>query len=206
MADLVVPNMAARRLLWDVQVIKDAIDNLPEHSYAGQDAISAASDLMDAFADGDHDSIAKARTCARRFLGDDIDDVKVYSDPSYTVTGIGHCHIDTAWLWTYGETRRKIGRSWSAQCDLLDRYPEHRMCVSQAQQFKWLQEDYPSLWCRIEQHIKRGVFQPIGGVSIMSFLFSPQSNLDLFLRRAGQKWTLTSLLASHSFGNSSMGM
>ena len=32
------------------------------------------------------------------------------------------------------------------QCDLLDRYPEHRFVASQAQQFKWLEEQYPQLF------------------------------------------------------------
>ena len=34
-------------------------------------------------------------------------------------------------------------RSWSTQLDLMERYPEHRFVASQAQQFKWLEEDYP---------------------------------------------------------------
>jgi alpha-mannosidase len=29
------------------------------------------------------------------------------------VHAVGHCHIDTAWLWPYEETKRKIARSWS---------------------------------------------------------------------------------------------
>jgi len=30
------------------------------------------------------------------------------------VHAVGHCHIDTAWLWPYSETKRKIARSWSS--------------------------------------------------------------------------------------------
>jgi len=32
---------------------------------------------------------------------------------AHTLWAVGHCHIDTAWLWPYAETRRKIARSWS---------------------------------------------------------------------------------------------
>ena len=79
------------------------------------------------------------------------------------VYGIGNCHIDTCWLWPWAETRRKVARSWSNQCDLLDRYPEHRFATSQAQQYKWLKEDYPYVYNRVKEHIKKGTFQPIGG-------------------------------------------
>lgn len=34
------------------------------------------------------------------------------NDSQHTVYAVGHCHIDTAWLWPYAETKRKIARSW----------------------------------------------------------------------------------------------
>ena len=35
------------------------------------------------------------------------------SASQHQVHAVGHCHIDTAWLWPYRETKRKIARSWS---------------------------------------------------------------------------------------------
>ena len=32
---------------------------------------------------------------------------------AHQVYAVGHCHIDTAWLWPYAETKRKIARSWA---------------------------------------------------------------------------------------------
>lgn len=83
-------------------------------------------------------------------------------DTNALVYGIGHCHIDTCWLWPWMETKRKIARSWSNQCDLLDRYPEYRFTASQAQHYKWLEQLYPYAWTRVKEHIKGGKFQPIG--------------------------------------------
>ena len=217
MADLVVPNPNARRLLWDVQVIKDAIEHLPETTYAGQDALNTATLVLNAFADGASDSgsdehIQRARVCAQALLGDDHDGPHVYDRNVHgesTVTSIGHCHIDTAWLWTYGETRRKIARSWSAQCDLLDRYPEHRICISQAVQFQWLMEDHPALWERVQGHIKQGGIQPIGGVSLSEQELSIMLLVNTqFVREltwiglipdfsAGLRWIPTFLQGSH---------
>ena len=39
--------------------------------------------------------------------------------------------LDTAWLWPYDETKRKIARSWSTQLDLMDRYPNYIFTGSQ---------------------------------------------------------------------------
>ena len=56
-----------------------------------------------------------------------------------------------------------MARSWANQCDLMDRYPEHRFTCSQAQQYKWLELLYPTLYDRVKAKVKKGTFQPIGG-------------------------------------------
>ena len=121
---------------------------------------------MDAFiaGHGSQESIVKGREIARRYIGDKASSHEVYeTDKQPIVYAIGHCHIDTCWLWPWAETKRKIARSWSNQCDLMDRYPEHRFTCSQAQQYKWLEQLYPSLYDRVKAKVKKGTFQPIGG-------------------------------------------
>lgn len=44
----------------------------------------------------------------------------------------------------------------------MDRYPEHRFSATQAQQFKWVEQLYPSLFARIKEKISEGTFQPVG--------------------------------------------
>lgn len=44
----------------------------------------------------------------------------------------------------------------------MDRYPEHRFSATQAQQFKWLEQLYPSLFERIKGKVAEGSFQPLG--------------------------------------------
>lgn len=85
------------------------------------------------------------------------------TDQEHVVFGIGYCHIDTCWLWPFAETKRKIARSWANQCDLLDRYPEHRFTCTQPQQYKWLEQLYPKLYDRVKAKVKQGNFQLIGG-------------------------------------------
>ena len=120
---------------------------------------------MDAFiaGHGSQESILKGREIARKYIGN-VDSSKVYeTDEKPIVYAVGHCHIDTCWLWPWAETKRKVARSWANQCNLMDRYPEHRFTCSQAQQYKWLEQLYPSLYDRVKAKVKKGTFQPIGG-------------------------------------------
>ena len=120
---------------------------------------------MDAFiaGHGNQASIVMGREIARTYLGD-VNSAKIYDgDKENIVFGIGHCHIDVVWLWPWAETKRKIARSWASQCDLLDRYPELRFTCSSAQQYKWLEQLYPSLFNRVKAKVKKGIFQPVGG-------------------------------------------
>ena len=113
---------------------------------------------------GSQKSIIEGRKIARKYIGDKVDSSKVYdTDEKPIVYAIGHCHIDTCWLWPWAETKRKVARSWANQCNLMDRYPEHRFTCSQAQQYKWLEQLYPALYDRVKAKVKKGTFQPVGG-------------------------------------------
>ncbi len=81
------------------------------------------------------------------------------------VTAVGHCHIDTAWLWPYRETRRKIVRSWSTQLRYMARYPglPFTFAASQAVQYDWLREDHPELMPALEAAVAAHRFIPVGG-------------------------------------------
>lgn len=120
---------------------------------------------MDAFiaGRGSQASIIRGREIAQTYIGD-VNSSKVYrGNKEHIVFAIGYCHIDTCWLWPWAETKRKIARSWASQCDLLDRYPEHRFTCSSAQQYKWLEQLYPPLYDRVKSNVQKGTFQPVGG-------------------------------------------
>ncbi|KAL1303710.1 hypothetical protein AAFC00_007062 [Neodothiora populina] len=165
-ADIVVIDLEARALFIDFWLIGDAAREFPDDSWEEHEALQICNAIMDTFiaGNGSHESIVECRKIGKKYLGDKVDSAEVYDEPKDAiVTGIGHCHIDTCWLWPWAETKRKVARSWSNQCDLMERYPEHRFCCSQAQQFKWLEQLYPPLFDRVKSKIKEGKFQPIGG-------------------------------------------
>lgn len=163
-AEIVAVNKDARQLFIDMWIIGDAAREFPQDSWEQHKALKVATDIIDAFELGNKNSLKKCRRIAQEYLGDKVDSDKVYeSGREPQVYGIGHCHIDTCWLWPWAETRRKTARSWSNQCDLMDRYPELNFACSQAQQYKWLKHDYPYVFGRVQKKIKSGQFHPIGG-------------------------------------------
>ena len=143
----------------------DAAREFPGDSWESHQALQQCNEIMDVFiaGNGSQSSIVKGRELAKKYIGD-VNSHKVYETGKEAIVyAIGHCHIDTCWLWPWAETKRKIARSWSNQCDLMDRYPEHRFTCSQAQQYKWLEELYPTLYDRVKSKVKKGTFQPVGG-------------------------------------------
>ena len=164
-ADIVAVNLEARQLYVDFWIIGDAAREFPADSWEKHEALQVCNSIIDAFVadNGSDESIKKGREIAGKYIGN-VDSAKVYeSDKEPIVFAVGHCHIDTCWLWPWAETRRKVARSWANQCDLMDRYPEHRFVCSQAQQYKWLEQNYPALYDRVKSKVKKGTFMPIGG-------------------------------------------
>lgn len=163
-AEIVAVNVEARQLWIDIWVIGDAAREFPSDSWEQHKAMRVCKDIIDAFEIGNQNSIIKGRKIAQEYLGKNVSSAEVYKTGTQPlVYGIGQCHIDTCWLWPFAETKRKVARSWSNQCDLMDRYPEHRFAVSQAQQYKWLKQYYPYVFDRVKEKVKKGQFQPIGG-------------------------------------------
>lgn len=163
-ADIMAVNVQARGLYFDMWQLGDAARELPEDSAEQNQALTVAMKIIDTFQVDNQQSILDCRKLAQKVVGPDVDSHRVYEvgrDP--IVFGIGHCHIDTCWLWPWAETKRKVARSWTNQCDLMDRYPEAHFACSQAQQFKWLKQYYPSAFQRVKEKVKAGQFHPIGG-------------------------------------------
>jgi len=165
-AEIVAVNMDARQLYMDFWYIGDAAREFPENSWESHKAFELCNKIMDTFIadNGSKASIKECRKLAQQYIGTMTHSPKqMEGDQSVLVTAIGQCHIDTCWLWPWAETKRKVARSWSNQCDLMERYPEYRFCASQAQQYKWLEMYYPAVFDRVKTKVKSGQFHPIGG-------------------------------------------
>ncbi|ODV59575.1 alpha-mannosidase [Ascoidea rubescens DSM 1968] len=165
---LVIPNLQCRALYHDFHEIADAAREFPSDSWQKHQARKLANQIMNTFDPNNPDySISLSRNLAKSFLGNDIDSSKVFTlndtinFKKIEVFNFGNCHIDTAWLWPFAESRRKIVRSWTTQLNLIERYPEYIFVASQMQQFKWLKEDHLIIFNQIKSNLDR--FIPIGG-------------------------------------------
>ena len=81
-----------------------------------------------------------------------------------TVVGIGHTHIDCAWLWTLKQTREKVQRSFATVLELMRKYPEYKFMSSQALLYKNMKEEAPELYAEIAQRIKEGRWECEGAM------------------------------------------
>lgn len=87
---------------------------------------------------------------------------------AHRIIGVGHAHIDSAWLWPVRETIRKCARTFSNVLDLMDNDPDFVFACSSAQQFAWMRDHYPELFERIRARVAEGRFVPVGGMWVES--------------------------------------
>ncbi|MEO5365850.1 MAG: glycosyl hydrolase-related protein [Magnetococcus sp. WYHC-3] len=76
----------------------------------------------------------------------------------------GHSHIDVAWLWPLQETERKCCRTFSSQLALMKEYPEYLFLQSQPHLYQMTKKNYPALYKRIQQAVRKGQWIPDGGM------------------------------------------
>ncbi len=99
------------------------------------------------------------------------------------VVGTGHAHIDVAWLWTLGTTRRKAGRTFTTVQRLMEQFPEYHFTQSQPQLYDYVRQDYPELFEAIKTRVAEGRWEPIGGMWVEADcnLSGPESLARQFL-------------------------
>jgi alpha-mannosidase len=81
-----------------------------------------------------------------------------------TVIGIGHSHLDLAWLWRLCHTREKAARTFSTALHLMRQYPEYIYLHASPQLYKFVKEDYPELYAQIKERVAAGQWELTGGM------------------------------------------
>ncbi|CED85351.1 glycoside hydrolase family 38 protein [Phaffia rhodozyma] len=168
-ADLIAPNLEAWALMYDFNLLSQIATSSPSTPICDR-ALNAANEIMSTFRAGDDKTIGACRKIAERILGDgwEKDGAQVWEKGQEKgaglMWGLGHCHIDTFWLWPASSTKQKVARSWSSQIYLMSIYPEHHFSATSAQHFQWLERLYPKLFDAVKENItKKGQFGVVGG-------------------------------------------
>ncbi len=95
----------------------------------------------------------------------------------------GHAHIDVAWLWTLGQTRRKAGRTFHTVLRLMEQFPAYQFTQSQPQLYDFVRQDYPALFEEIKTRVAGGRWEALGGMWVEADcnLSGPESLARQFL-------------------------
>uniref|UniRef100_A0AAZ3R5B5 alpha-mannosidase n=1 Tax=Oncorhynchus tshawytscha TaxID=74940 RepID=A0AAZ3R5B5_ONCTS len=181
-AELVVFKSDVRELLTDLEMLVDMVKLLGEGEQRGYQALFTANEMVNLCEPTNPSSFPAARSLAQKFFS------QRNGESQHTVHAMGHCHIDSAWLWPYEETIRKCARSWVTVIRLMEKNPHMVFTCSQAQQFDWVKSWYPGLFSQIQHFVKKGQFIPVGGtwVEMDGNLPSGESMVRQFLE--GQRF------------------
>ncbi|MFZ0732834.1 MAG: alpha-mannosidase [Candidatus Sulfotelmatobacter sp.] len=91
----------------------------------------------------------------------------------FTIRAVGNSHIDMAWLWPWTETVEVVRNTFRSVLDLMREYPDFKFTMSSARTYEWMQEKYPDLFKEIEQRVKEGRWEVIGGMWVEPDLNMP---------------------------------
>jgi alpha-mannosidase len=158
-ARLVVRDDELHALVHDVLVVRNlmrqlTLENPQRHELLrGLEAAIEAIDLED---------VPGSASAARAALAPVL--ARPAPASAHRVSAVGHAHIDTAWLWPLRETRRKCARTFSNVLALMDEFDDFIFCCSQAVQYEWMLEDYPTVFEGIRRRVAEGRWVPVGGM------------------------------------------
>ena len=142
MFEVSVRNNDVYGIIRDLKIIIDMVENLPEGDSVAQHALQIGCDAVNICQKPNLTCYDKAKEILDSFF---ISGKNPQYSNRHCVHAIGHCHIDSAWLWPYAESKRKCARSWSSVIGLMKRYPKFKFACSQAVQFDWVKTNYDSL-------------------------------------------------------------
>ena len=109
-------------------------------------------------------SFLKSVEVCLKFLEKEFYNKVCGKDEIATVNCVGHTHIDVAWLWTYAQTREKVQRSFATVLKLMEQYPEYKFMSSQPQLYKYLKEEAPELYKKVQQAVEDGRWEVEGAM------------------------------------------
>jgi alpha-mannosidase len=101
-----------------------------------------------------------------------LDALRPYMN-QFSISAIGNSHIDMAWLWPWTETVEVVRNTFATALQLMREYPDFKFTASTAQAYTWIEEKYPALFQEIQQRVKEGRWEVIGGMWVEPDLNMP---------------------------------
>jgi len=124
-----------------------------------------------------------------------VDDIRSELKPigafakQFTLFFDANAHIDAAWLWRDKETIEVCKNTFTSVLNMMDARPDFTYTQSAAAYFDWMERLYPDVFKRIQQRVKDGRWEMVGGMWV-----EPDCNLP-----SGESWMRHLLYASRYF-------
>lgn len=91
----------------------------------------------------------------------------------FRIRAVGNSHIDMAWLWPWTETVEVVRNTYRSALDMMHEYPDFTFAGSSARTYEWMEEKYPDLFQEIQQRVKEGRWEIVGGMWVEPDLNMP---------------------------------
>lgn len=121
-------------------------------------------DFLNYLSESYYESVYKALD----YIQGELDQFAEIEEIKPLVHGVGHSHIDMAWLWRLCATREKASRTFATVLNLMRQYPEYKFMHSSPQLYKFLKEDYPEIFEQVKEKIREGQWEITGGMWVES--------------------------------------
>ncbi len=154
------------------RVARDTAENLPDDSPARHGLLNALNDAFNVLETREplwglrpwHDAAAFYASVepATAVLKAGLERAGAALD--VTIHATGHAHIDVAWLWTLGQTRRKAERTFYNVIRNMEQFPDYHFSQSQPQLYEFIRQDQPALFAAIQKAVAEGRWEPMGGM------------------------------------------
>ncbi|MDJ0736595.1 MAG: alpha-mannosidase [Nostocaceae cyanobacterium] len=95
-----------------------------------------------------------------------------FVNPKSKIYLLGHAHLDMAWLWRVCETWKAAQNTFESVLKLQEDFPELIFCHSTPALYAWVEENLPDLFARIQEKVKDGRWEVVGG-----FWVEPELNI-----------------------------
>lgn len=157
-ADIALRDERFHKLYYDFVVLRELCENVdPDSARAAQivTALCKASDKLITYS-------AQEVEEAEAILAQQLD--KKNGDETFSISAIGHAHIDLAWLWPLRETVRKGARTFSTALANMEKYPDYVFGASQPQLYDWMKKYYPALYEKIKKAVDSGRWEAQGAM------------------------------------------
>jgi alpha-mannosidase len=158
-ADLAVLDEDVWHLDLDLQVLRELMAELAEYDPRRHEILHTLDRALDAL---DLDDVSGSAPAVREVLAPAL--ARPAHAGAHTVSGVGHAHIDSAWLWPVRETVRKAARTFANATALAEEYEDFVFACSQAQQYAWVRDHHPQVWEGIKKAVGKGQWAPVGGM------------------------------------------